>query len=156
MDAWTLGGVSRVGTVTYDSARYVADYIGKGKDYLNGRQRQEVYGDREAPFKIMSQGLGKDYADSAKEQLAENLRVTVKGKDVGLPRYYVRRLKLDTKAKAWKQPKPFEKVKEVASSKIAHVWTGNAPVVVHEAMLPRSQREAEILARENLTKKGVG
>jgi hypothetical protein len=154
MEAWKLGGVSRVGTVTYDSARYVADYIGKGQDDKSQKEKEELYGIRNKPFKIMSQGLGRGYCDLVKEQLMENMRVTVRGKDVGLPRYYVRRLKIDTKSKIMREPDPM--AKEVASSKISHVWIGNAPMVVHQAMLPRRQREKEAVARENLTKKGKG
>lgn len=52
-------GLNHVGTVTYDSARYVADYVFKS---YNGEKAKEVYGDKQPPFVLMSKGLGKDWA----------------------------------------------------------------------------------------------
>lgn len=82
--AWGKGFV-KVGSVTYDSCRYVAQYIDKK---YNGDKAKEVYGDRQPPFQVCSQGIGKQWALENAEYLKQNLGCTVKGKKVGLPRYY--------------------------------------------------------------------
>lgn len=50
-EAWSLGFVS-AGTVTYDSVRYLMDYL--HKQYNNGFDRK-VYGNRQRPFQLQSQ-----------------------------------------------------------------------------------------------------
>lgn len=77
------------GSVTYDSCRYVSDYIFKKYSKELG---QEVYGLREIPFKIGSNGLGLNFVLNNAEQLSENGFTTCRGVKVNLPRYY--RLKL--------------------------------------------------------------
>lgn len=95
-DAWGHGGVDRLGTVNYDSARYCADYIGKA---FLGKGAADHYAPRSVPFQVMSQGIGRSYVDDHAEQLRDNLGITVHGKPVGLPRYYSNRLEVDwTKA----------------------------------------------------------
>lgn len=90
-DAWkdvntgySLGHVV-VGTVTYDSARYTADYVQKAYDK---EYNKKVYGDLEPPFSSKSQGLGRDYAIDNKDQLLYNAACTIRGKEVGVPKYY--------------------------------------------------------------------
>ena len=51
-DAWGLGAV-HLGSVTYQSCRYVADYIGK---VYSDEKHKVLYGDREKPFALMSKG----------------------------------------------------------------------------------------------------
>ncbi len=80
MDAWPHGHVF-LGSVTYDSARYVADYVNKDTRVSGGRSR---------PFSLKSQGLGRKYAEEHREQLRERCGVTIGGVPVGLPRYYAK------------------------------------------------------------------
>lgn len=85
-ETWGLGFVT-LGTVTYDSCRYVAEYISKGM--MAGSSIKQLQLDKkEPPFALMSQGIGKDYVNKNKEELLKKLNTRLRGKDVGLPRYY--------------------------------------------------------------------
>ena len=64
-DTWGLGLV-HVGSVTYDSCRYVAQYIQKK---IVGRDAAAEYGDREAPFALMSKKIGQKYALKRADQI---------------------------------------------------------------------------------------
>lgn len=83
-DTWNNGFV-KIGTVTYDSCRYVAEYIQKG--LMSGTNLKQL-GSRCRPFALMSKGIGKAYAMKNKKQLIENLEVSVHGVKTGIPRYY--------------------------------------------------------------------
>jgi len=84
-EAWTKGFIY-TGTVTYDSARYVAEYINTEYD---GELKKRVYGARSAPFKISSQGIGEKFAILEKEKIKNGLGITVRGHHVSVPRYYM-------------------------------------------------------------------
>lgn len=84
---WSYG-FNVIGSVTYDSARYVADYIQKD-------DRSEMYDGRLPPFSLKSKGLGLFYAEDNKEQIIQNNGITIKGKEVGIPRYYQKKLDLN-------------------------------------------------------------
>ena len=73
----------------FDSVRaaYVAAYVQKK---LNGKMAREVYGNRLAPFALMSKGIGKRWALDNNAQLNEFKTVTIKGKPMGVPRYYTK------------------------------------------------------------------
>lgn len=90
--SWVKGTV-HVGTVTYDSCRYVADYVFKkyNIDYLNRLKKES----KVLPFQLQSQGIGKDYAIKNKDQIISNLNITIKGRNVGIPRYYKKILNID-------------------------------------------------------------
>lgn len=92
-EKWPFGHV-KIGTLTYDSARYVADYIFKKYDDI---KHNITYGDREKPFHIVSQGLGLQYALENKDQIIQQMGVTVRGVPTGLPRYYRKKLEIDSK-----------------------------------------------------------
>ena len=81
------------GTVTYDSCRYVSDYIFKK---YNGEKAKEVYTSKglEIPFKISSQGLGLRYCLENRENLIYNHGFTSHGVPMALPRYYVDKLNI--------------------------------------------------------------
>lgn len=86
-DCWQNKGFAYLGDVQYDSCAYVAGYIeGKYDDETN----ESVYTNtgRIPPFKLSSNGLGKEFALQHSEQLKENLLCKVRGKDCSLPRYY--------------------------------------------------------------------
>lgn len=80
-------GLIHCGTVTFQSARYVARYIEKKYD---GKKEQEAYKDKGlvTPFCYQSKGLGKQFAIDNHEYLEQNLGFTVQGAKCGLPRYY--------------------------------------------------------------------
>jgi hypothetical protein len=79
---WPFGFIT-VGTVTYESCRYTAQYIQKK---VIGVKAEEEYKDREPPFQIQSQGLGLQYAlDYLKVYKG---KITVDGKVFPVPRYF--------------------------------------------------------------------
>lgn len=86
--AWGHGNVY-LGTVTMQSARYVADYVGKA---VTGERGKALYGGRRAPFAVMSQGIGRGFVDGNRDQLLRLGVVTVGGRPMGMPRYYRARL----------------------------------------------------------------
>lgn len=88
-----LYGFCYFGSVTYDSARYVSDYIGK-KYY--GKFQKDKYGDKQPPFQLQSKGIGKQYCLDHKEQIISNQGITVRGNEVGIPRYYKKLLNIQT------------------------------------------------------------
>lgn len=75
-----------VGNVSYDSARYCVDYIFK---QLTGEKRK---GGVTQPFKLQSAGLGREYMLANREKLCDNIGLTLRGVEVGLPRYYQKKL----------------------------------------------------------------
>lgn len=89
-EVWDMGMV-HIGTVTYDSCRYVAQYIDKK---LSGDLADEVYGDMERPFQICSQGLGLRFAMDNRHDLVRDMRTSVRGVPCSLPQYYKRKLKI--------------------------------------------------------------
>lgn len=97
-DSWTFCQWSNFrdkkafGTVTYDSCRYVADYI--FKKYSN-QMAVDVYGELLPPFKIGSNGLGLRFCEDNADQLKREVGFTIKGVPVALPRYYVNKLGIE-------------------------------------------------------------
>lgn len=86
---WTQGR-THVGTVTPNSARYVADYVQK---QLNGPAA--AADNRTQPFSIMSQGIGKQWALDHKHQI-QTTGIRHRGVQQSVPRYYIDLLNLDT------------------------------------------------------------
>lgn len=86
-DIWPYGH-NTIGSVTYKSARYVADYIGKMDD------RPELVAFRELPFKLQSQGIGKRWCLDNRKQIEENMNITLFGQSVGIPKAYQKWLDL--------------------------------------------------------------
>lgn len=90
-EAWGKGNIY-CGSVTADSIKYVSAYVQKK---ISGRMAKEVYGERIPPFQLQSKGLGLDWLKANEQQVLDKLSVSVKGKYIGLPRYY--RVKLGDK-----------------------------------------------------------
>ena len=82
--AWDMG-FTYSGTVTFNSARYVAGYVLKK---YNGKVAEIVYDGKQAPFCLMSKGIGKQFVIDNSQYLSEHAGFTVQGSPVGLPRYY--------------------------------------------------------------------
>lgn len=87
-EKWDKGFI-QIGTVTYESAAYTAGYIMKK---YNGQKAREEYGDRQIPFQVCSQGLGKDYLDAHQDQILQDFRITIRGEPMALPRYYIKKM----------------------------------------------------------------
>lgn len=82
------------GIAEKESIQYVAKYIHK---QLSGELADEIYikTGREIPFKILSLGIGKEYADKNKKQMNDLGYITINGVKQSIPRYYINRLQLD-------------------------------------------------------------
>lgn len=104
-DSWQKGQVY-LGSVTYQSCRYVAGYIWSTYD---GAMRDHWQG-KEEPFRLCSQGIGLRFAQKNERQIKSRLEITINGVQTGLPRYY--RKKLEITADMLQQ-KQVEKRKEL-------------------------------------------
>lgn len=141
MRCWGHGGVGRIGTVTYKSARYCADYIGKADS-------SKVVGKREREFHVMSKGIGRGYIELNEDRLRVDRGVTIMGNHVGLPRYYANKLGIE------KEVMSSEYRVSKMKSKIRVVWGGGpVPKVLEDAMPEARQREANAVGRLELFKK---
>lgn len=89
--AWSKGFIY-VRPVTAESVRYVTAYVQKK---LSGPKAREEYGGKQPPFNIMSKSIGKRWAIDNKVYLNKYKGVTVKGRPVGLPRYYTKVVDID-------------------------------------------------------------
>lgn len=89
--AWGKGFIY-VRPVVPETVRYVTAYVQKK---LSGPLAKEVYGERLPPFNLMSKGIGKRWAEHNKDYLNRYKCITVKGKPVGIPRYYTKVVDID-------------------------------------------------------------
>lgn len=82
------------GLVESASIQYVSGYIQKK---LYGETESLLYAStgRISPFKLCSQGIGREYADKYAESLKTSDILTMRGIPHTMPRYYIKRLNLD-------------------------------------------------------------
>lgn len=91
-----------VGSVTYDSIRYCTDYVLKK---YNGRKAKEIYGNKQAPFRLLSKGLGQQWLLVHEDQVLQQLYVTMHGVKQSLPRYYRKKLEGKIDEERWEANK---------------------------------------------------
>lgn len=91
--AWKYGNI-HVGNVTFESCRYVAGYVQKA---YYGKKAEEEYTKKglEVPFQIQTPKIGRDYAEKNEDSIKKYLTMFHKGKEIGIPRYYRKRLGLE-------------------------------------------------------------
>ena len=101
MDSWKYSDWSvdsirskAFGLVEPDSIRYVAQYIDKK---LSGDLVDDIYTStgREPVFRILSQGIGRDYIDKYFKDVEANGYISVNGVKMSIPRYYIERQGID-------------------------------------------------------------
>lgn len=94
-DCWPHGEVRAIGTVTYDSARYVADYM--FKQYHDPDFAADAV-QLPQPFILMSQGLGRRFAEDNEAQIRHlGFSFYIRdGRRVGVPRYFRKILGITT------------------------------------------------------------
>lgn len=80
-------GYNTVGNLTKESAQYVTGYIRKK---MYGKKDYNPYFPREAPFCLSSKNLGYEYAQKYWNRILNG--ETVNGKNLGIPRYYIKKL----------------------------------------------------------------
>lgn len=83
-DNWN-GSRIDCGTVTYQSCRYVCNYVLTNSYGISALIDPSL---PIRPFKLQSQGIGKNSCLSNIEQYSDNLSLSVKGIKMQLPRYY--------------------------------------------------------------------
>lgn len=88
---WDYGHI-HVGAVTYESARYVAGYIGKKKTNSPGLQFNK-------PFQRQSQGIGYQWFKDNKDRISKTGKIKIKDKEIGIPRYYQKKMDIDSHRK---------------------------------------------------------
>lgn len=86
-------GIVHIGTVTYNSCRYVAGYVQK-KLYGKGAEYYDEKGIL-PPFSRCSKGIGERYVEKYWNKLWSNETLTVHGVPCGLPRYFKKKLDYD-------------------------------------------------------------
>jgi len=84
---WTYGN-NTVGSPDREAIQYVVGYI--RKKLLGVRENE--YSGIIPPFQLQSQGIGKDFAVQHKESILSDRGLTRNGIQVGLPRYYRKKL----------------------------------------------------------------
>ena len=83
--AWPFG-FTKVDLITMYRLQYVCGYVQKK---LSGDARKAVYGSKQGPFQLQSQGLGRRYVeDNKRDLLHDGCIETFTGQKFGLPRYY--------------------------------------------------------------------
>lgn len=143
-DCWSFGFIY-AGSVTYDSARYVADYILKK---IDGDLSQEYYGEKEKPFQIQSMGLGKQFALDNQDSILQDYNITIHGKSVGLPKYYKKILPVDQDILVSKAIERSLEIEIEHTERSGFISTGQS---IAES---RKQAARNAIARVKLSKKG--
>lgn len=150
-DTWTHG-IVHTGTVTYNSCRYVADYIQK---QLNGELAEQD--ERTQPFALMSQGIGRTWALSNAEQLKQQLHCRAHGVVHKLPRYYINLLDIPVQKiihQAVQQNRASRKREYLAHPDQATVHGYNLHGIDQFIDKQLEQRDKNILAKQKLYTKG--
>ena len=93
-NAWGKGFI-KSGSVTPESIMYVAGYINKKFSGIPEFEAYQAQG-REPVFRISSLGIGRNFCDNEAERLKQQLYTTINGHKYSLPRYYVKRLGIQT------------------------------------------------------------
>lgn len=145
-DCWPNGFV-HLGSVTPDSIRYTTDYILKK---YSGKKAQEEYGNRKAPFCKSSQALGKAYALDQAEHIKRRMGCTHRGFEVGIPRYYKKKLNIDTEQLAQSARDSFSRQTAVFVARAG----GNEVKATQERINSRKQRESDLEKKAVMFDKG--
>ena len=93
-ECWPYG-FHKIGGVSRKSCGYVTDYCLKK---FGKKKEVKVYEEAgfTPPFQLCSQGLGLRFAFDNAQQLRDNLGCTLNGRHIGIPKYYVDKLGIDT------------------------------------------------------------
>ncbi|QXP08271.1 MAG: replication initiator protein [Arizlama microvirus] len=110
-EVWGLG-FATVGSVTFESAAYVARYITKK---ITGENAEGYYDGKKPEYTTMSRkpGIGKHWYDEFKTDVYPSDQLILRGKELRPPRYYDKQFELDNpedlfKIKAKRKAKALE------------------------------------------------
>nr|QJB18826.1 MAG: replication initiator protein [Microvirus sp.] len=147
-ESWNQGRID-LGTVTYDSCRYVAQYV--DKKYF-GQKKYDTYNmqSKKPPFQIASQGFGLQFANENNVQLTQQLYTTVRGQKCKIPRYYIKKLKINTE-QIHKQSFEYKSEKQDKLYKSMKLKPGNNVKKYHEKLKSvQEQSKTELLTKIKL------
>lgn len=134
-------GLCNIGSVSYDSIQYVTGYVEK-KFY--GDKVQKVYGDKQQPFALISQGIGLSYFQEHYDEIVKRGGFFVNGYFRQIPRYYFRKFGLEeNKDYIHRHNEDFESHITFLNSHQMDVWE------------QRRQRELNLEKQEKIKTKGV-
>ena len=143
---WPYGNAF-VGEVTYDSCRHTAQYIQKK---LYDTMAVQKYGLNQPPFQIQSQGLGLNWAKKNEAHLRETGHIKVRGVDLSIPRYYVKKLELDLSEVSEKNNERAEKMR---AARIKHLKLSDPDKIIDTITGELKQKEKNILAKAKVKNK---
>jgi hypothetical protein len=136
-------GFAQIGLPGADGFAYVAGYV-----------TEKIHDARSffvPPFSLCSKGIGAEYCLSHERQLERNLHVRLNGRSVSIPRYYIKKLALDSSRASW------ERALKAELSLRAYAER-NGLSLQDVKVLPRELaklREAETIAKQNIRKRGT-
>ena len=127
--------------MTPKSINYVAGYI---HSKLSGKMAIEQYDEtgREPVFRLISQGIGKQFALDNQEQIRDNMCITQFGSKLTIPRYYINKLELDTE--------PLKDASIYVEAETVEHYTGLN--ITHKDLIQSGDIEAEKKYRNGLKK----
>lgn len=82
-------GFCYFGYVSHASSQYVCKYMLKQASFIDREYYRKKYG-RERPFIVMSKGIGRKYVEKYFNNILENLIINFEGKDLSVPRTYIK------------------------------------------------------------------
>ena len=158
---WNVKSIAKnaFGLVEPESIDYVCRYIDKK---VNGEMEDVIYGQtgRCAPFRLVSNGLGLRYAMANHTQIAELMYISRFGKKTSIPRYYLKKLEIDSEALShnakYAEAEKIEKVTGInISSKdlLSSLDSKNIDIYYKSLIKDRKSRLADTTARTNLRKR---
>lgn len=107
------------GSVSSNSIQYVAKYIDKLYT-ADAAIREYQLKNREPSFRLISKGIGYDFARKNKEQMEDLKYLSMNGSKLSIPRYYVNKLELDKQAlKENAQYSECEQVEEITGLNVS-------------------------------------
>jgi hypothetical protein len=135
-------------TVGYNDREAISYTVGYVRKKLVGLRASE-YGEREPPFALQSQGIGKDYAVNHKEAILSDNGITRNGVNVGVPRYYRKKLIDKDSIEEYQFHKKCEQRKQEELDKYDNSYDH-----IMSSMSSRRLRRISAEKREELFKKG--
>lgn len=142
-ELWPKGEV-QVGTVTPRSISYVTGYV---MDKILDKRQHKV-----RPYNRSSQGIGLSMALKRADQLRRNKYINIDGKQVTIPRYYLRKLEIETDTISLKKMLDQYKIEE------GYAKSNNLTLqdIIRLARKDNEQREADYKAsRDKKSKKSI-
>ncbi|MDR2964472.1 MAG: hypothetical protein LBU88_01710 [Treponema sp.] len=143
-----LYGNNTIGSADRDAVQYTVGYIRKK---LNGEMAETEYSGKLAPFQLQSQGIGLNYAKEHIETVVSERGFTNKGKHVGLPRYYWKKLIKEGSPEEFYLKQAAEKSR---SEKLDYYKELNDHELLDLIASDNERRRKQMSARKQMTKKG--